>query len=271
MEAGGASLLVADTNTNRLRRIVLSGGGALALTVTTAAGQATAGFVAGWGKAVTTLLSAPWALAGPDAGGVVYTESANNAARRFTAAGWVEPLAGTGMSGGATGFASAATFTTPRGIAVAPNGAIFFSDTGNHAVKALLCPSASPTPSGSTGASASPTPTPSTSVTATPSPSPSASSSGRGCSVVTFAGEWGNAGVTAREGAPLAVGLNAPGALSLDVNSGLLYFTNSGAASVANSHDVRVVSADMGSVAVVSGNKNSRGRILAGRGLRRSV
>ena len=244
VEAGGNALLIADTGGSRLRRAVLGGGGAVIVSVSTAAG-ATAGNQAGFGVAPTTRLNQPWGLAVDSAaGGVVFTETVNNDAKRFTAAGWVMPLAGlpSGVAGGAVGFASASSFSGPKGVAVSASGSVYILDTNNHNVKVLLCPSASPTPSISVGASASASATPSASARPSPTMTPTATASGRGCSLTQFVGGWGNSATLALSGAPLAVSINTPSGLVVAAD-GRLFWTDTGNSAVANSHDIRMLDA----------------------------
>lgn len=61
----------------------------------------------------------------PDSNGL--TLPANGAA--------VSTLAGTGNTGSANGTGTAASFTTPRGVAVAADGTVYVADANNHLIR----------------------------------------------------------------------------------------------------------------------------------------
>lgn len=54
----------------------------------------------------------------------------------------VRTLAGSGTAGSADGIAQNASFSAPRGIAIAPGGSIYVSDTGNHTIRVITRPGA---------------------------------------------------------------------------------------------------------------------------------
>lgn len=105
--------------------------------VTTFAGsQGSAGHADG--AATAARFSDPVGLAIDATGNVLVADSGNHCIRRITPAGVVTTLAGTaGVSGSLDGAAAAARFDTPSAVAVAADGTIFISDTGNHSVRRL--------------------------------------------------------------------------------------------------------------------------------------
>ncbi len=105
------SLYVGDQGNNRIRKVTAAG------VVTTLAGSGTAAFADGVGAAAS--FSAPMGVALDPTGALLYiTDYANNRIRVLTlATRAVTTLAGSGVSGGADGFGTAATFATPRSVA----------------------------------------------------------------------------------------------------------------------------------------------------------
>jgi DNA-binding beta-propeller fold protein YncE len=127
--------------------------------------------------------------------------------------GSVGTLAGSGLTAPfADGSALAATFSQPSGVAIdGALGRIYIASAGDHRLRQVTCPPASPTPtrtpSASTGALPSPSPTPSASPPPSPSPSPT------GCLLQDFVG-LANAPGSA-DGAGSAGTLNTPSGLAL--------------------------------------------------------
>jgi hypothetical protein len=83
---------------------------------------------------VTTALSQPAAVASTPDGDAIVADG--DRILRVTPAGLVSAIAGS-TAGAADGPASQATFSGPRGLAVAANGDIFVSDTGNHSIRVI--------------------------------------------------------------------------------------------------------------------------------------
>jgi NHL repeat len=129
---GDGSILVADTVSNRIRRIAPDG------TISTVAGIGTAGSVGDGGPAVSAQVNAPRDVAvGPD--GVTYfiADTANNRIRRVDGAGTITTVAGTGTAGfaGDGGSATLANLNGPSGVAVTPTGGVLIADTTNNRVR----------------------------------------------------------------------------------------------------------------------------------------
>jgi trimeric autotransporter adhesin len=75
-----------------------------------------------------------------DAGGNLYVaDQANNRVRRIDPSGTIRAFAGTGSAGfsGEEGPATAAQLNSPSGLAAAPDGSLFVSDTRNHRVRLI--------------------------------------------------------------------------------------------------------------------------------------
>jgi len=84
---------------------------------------------------VTRSLVQPSAVAAAPDGTVVVADG--NRIVRVDAAGKVTLVAGSDGSGNSDGAAASATFNGPRGVAVAPGGAIYVSDTNNNRIRLI--------------------------------------------------------------------------------------------------------------------------------------
>lgn len=124
------NLYVADTNNYTIRKVAADG------TVSTIAGVANAGgAVNGTGSAASFYLPTGIAM-GPD-GNLYVADSGNNKIRRVTPAGMVTDVAGTALAGFKEGAASSAQFSSPFDVAVAANGDVYVSDTGNSRIRRI--------------------------------------------------------------------------------------------------------------------------------------
>jgi len=102
------------------------------------------------GVAVTTVtraLTEPSAVAAAPDGTAVVVDG--NRIVRVDAAGYVTTIAGNAGSGNVDGPAAQARFNSPRGVAVAPSGAIYVSDTGNNRIRVIRNGTASALAAGS--------------------------------------------------------------------------------------------------------------------------
>ena len=82
--------------------------------------------------------SDPAGLAIDGQGNVFIADSANHCLRRLTPAGIVTTIAGRpGDAGSDDGPAMSARFDTPSAVAVAKDGSLFVSDTGNHTLRRI--------------------------------------------------------------------------------------------------------------------------------------
>ena len=88
------------------------------------------------GPGATAQFSQPFGIT-HDATGVIYVaDRNNNVIRRVALDGTVSTIAGSaGQSGNADGSGSAARFTEPRGIVLAPDGDLYVVDAGNQTIR----------------------------------------------------------------------------------------------------------------------------------------
>ena len=91
---------------------------------------------------------------GPD-GALYIADSGNHCVRKVNADGKISTVAGTGVRGfgGDNGPASDAQLSSPSGVAIGPDGALYISDSGNNRIRRveLAAPNASAVPSGKGG------------------------------------------------------------------------------------------------------------------------
>ena len=122
---------VADSQNDAIRKVTTNG------VVTTFAGQlGVPGSANGTGTGAQ--FSAPSGLAFDQSGNLFVSDTGNSMIREITPAEVVSTFAGiAGASGFADGAAGSAQFSSPLGIAVAPNGAVYVADSGNHCIRVI--------------------------------------------------------------------------------------------------------------------------------------
>jgi len=138
-----AQLKVTDSNGNVYADAVLGVGLAPAAafygaTISTLAGNGTAGSTGNGAAATSALVSAPRGGAFDSIGNFYFADSANNIVREISKkTGAIAVVAGTGTSGstGAGGAATAAELNTPTGVAVDPAGNLYIADSGNNRIQ----------------------------------------------------------------------------------------------------------------------------------------
>jgi trimeric autotransporter adhesin len=126
------NLYISDFNNNRIRRV--SGG-----TITTVAGNGTAGFSGDGGPATSASLKQPFGVA-VDAAGNLYIADAGNFRIRKVSAGTISTFAGSGTFGfsGDGGPATSASLSQTFGVAVDAAGNVYFSDSVNSRIREVL-------------------------------------------------------------------------------------------------------------------------------------
>ena len=125
------NFFVADSQNHAIRKVTTNG------IVTTFAGQlGVSGMADGTGTGAQ--FNAPSGLAFDGGGNLFVADTGNSTIRKITPSGAVSTFAGTAGSGGyADGAAGGAQFNSPLGIAVATNGNVFVTDSGNHCIRRI--------------------------------------------------------------------------------------------------------------------------------------
>ena len=133
VNSSGNLIAVSDASLNRIRLITYPGA-----VVTTLAGSGTNASIDGTGAGAS--FSNPAGVAFLSDGNIVVAERGGNRIRLVTPAGVVTTLAGSGANGRTNGTGTSATFFSPNGVAVLPNGIIVVADGGNHSVRLVTYP-----------------------------------------------------------------------------------------------------------------------------------
>lgn len=130
LDAAG-DLLIADTNNQRIRKVLSSG------VISTVAGNGTRGFSGDGGPAVTALFDTPRGVAVDAAGNVLVADTSNSRIRTITPGGVVSTIAGTGQAGfsGDGGPATLARLNLPGSLAPATDGSVYFTDCNGRVRK----------------------------------------------------------------------------------------------------------------------------------------
>ncbi len=131
---GAGNLFLSDSSNNRVRRVDAATG-----SISTVAGNGTAGSSGDGGAASAAELNNPSGLVLDGAGDLYIADSGNNVVRRVDAvSGLISTVAGKiGASGfgGDRGAAIDATLSSPQGLALTPGGDLLIADSGNAAVR----------------------------------------------------------------------------------------------------------------------------------------
>ena len=129
MDGDGSSVLLADENNHRVRRVARDG------TVSTFAGSGLPGFIDG--PAATARFNVPRALVIDENGCVFVADARNHAIRKVAPDGSVTTLAGGASRGYADGFGATAQFDYPFGLALDTDGSILVADENNHSIRKI--------------------------------------------------------------------------------------------------------------------------------------
>jgi uncharacterized protein (TIGR03437 family) len=126
------NLYLADTHNNRIRKVAAG-------TISTVAGNGTAGYAGDNGLATAAELNVPQGVAVDAKGNLYIADTGNHRIRKVTPAGLISTLAGDGAAGFAGDGvpATAAQINAPSRVAVDAAGNVYFSDTGNNAVRKI--------------------------------------------------------------------------------------------------------------------------------------
>ncbi len=125
------SILIADRNNHRIRRVDASG------VMTTVAGSGTAGYSGDAGSAVSANLFEPYDVAVDPSGNMYIADSLNNRIRKVDTSGVITTVAGNGTAGysGDGGLATSASLNKPIGIATDLTGNIYIADSSNNRIR----------------------------------------------------------------------------------------------------------------------------------------
>lgn len=136
------TLYVADTGNHAVRRIGRDG------RVSTLAGDGRAGFRGDGGPAAKSELRAPRGIAALTNGDVLVADTGNRRIRWIHPGGLIQTVAGNGQSGSSDDASDATTapLKAPTAIAIAPDGAPFFTDQESGRLYQLREATASPSP-----------------------------------------------------------------------------------------------------------------------------
>ena len=123
------NLYIADSDNNRIRKITPAG------VVTTLAGSGNAVHADGTGVAAS--FSAPMEIAIDSANNMYVADTGNHRIRMITPAGVVTTIAGNGEAKWADGVGIQASFNSPAGITLDPQGNIYVADTNNDRIRRI--------------------------------------------------------------------------------------------------------------------------------------
>ena len=133
---GAGNLFIADSHHNRVREVFAAGPNAG--TITTVAGNGSAGYDAASTVATSASLNQPGGVALDGAGNLYIADTNNNVVREVNlATGTITTVAGNGTPGytGDGGAATAATLNSPQSVTVDGAGDLYIADTDNNAVR----------------------------------------------------------------------------------------------------------------------------------------
>jgi len=132
-QGSDGSLYIADTMNHCIRRVSLDG------TISTVVGTGTPGYSRDGSLATRARLNAPRDVeVGPD-GSLYITDTSNHCVRKVRLDGTITTVAGTGASGysGDGEPGTRAQLAWPQDVALATDGTLYFTDTGNHRIRKL--------------------------------------------------------------------------------------------------------------------------------------
>ena len=126
------NLYIADWLNNRVRKVDTSG------IISTAAGNGTQGFGGDGGPATSAMLSLPSDVAVDAKGNFYIADWINFRVRVVNASGIIQTLAGSGGYGyNGEGLPATQANVFPSGVAVGPNGTVYFADQSSYRVRTI--------------------------------------------------------------------------------------------------------------------------------------
>ncbi len=136
IEGSTGNLYILDTGNNVVRLVNTTG------TITTVAGNGTAGYSGDDGPATSATLHTPYGLNIDSSGNLYIADSGNNVVRIVSSAGIISTIAGTGTAGysGDNGAAISATLDNPQGVTIDSQGDVYVSDQSNNRVREVTTP-----------------------------------------------------------------------------------------------------------------------------------
>jgi trimeric autotransporter adhesin len=139
VEGSTGNLYVLDTGNDVVRLLNTTG------TITTIAGNGTAGYSGDNGPATSATLHSPYGLNIDASGNLYIADSGNNVVRIVSTAGIISTIAGNGTAGysGDNGSAISATLNSPQGVTIDSQGNIYISDQGNNRAREVSTPAGS--------------------------------------------------------------------------------------------------------------------------------
>lgn len=128
------NLYICDANNHRIRKINTSN------TITTIAGNGTAGFSGDGTAATSATINTPEGVAINSLGEIIIADRNNNRIRKIDNSGIITTIAGTGIAGfsGDGGASNLAKLDFPRRVAVDGNGKIFICDGNNYRIRSII-------------------------------------------------------------------------------------------------------------------------------------
>jgi sugar lactone lactonase YvrE len=122
-------LYIADQSNNAIRKISPAG------VVTTLAGNGTSGYTDASG--LSARFSAPLGVALDSLGNIIVVESGNHRIRKVSPDGVVTTLAGNGNATFKNGTGTAATFSSPSGLAIDTDDNVYVAEYGNNCIRKI--------------------------------------------------------------------------------------------------------------------------------------
>ncbi|MBI2889796.1 MAG: hypothetical protein HYY13_03320 [Nitrospirae bacterium] len=125
------NIYIADRANHRVRKVTTAG------TISTVAGNGTAGFSGDNGAATLANLNTPSGVALDSSGNLYIADQANHRIRKVDTTGLITTFAGTGTAAysGDGGPATSAEINTPQGLAVDTSGKLYIADTSNYRIR----------------------------------------------------------------------------------------------------------------------------------------